>query len=244
MIVTLAAVAMQAQNTNDKTENTERAPAKNAVKLNLFALPLKNISLQYERAVARKVTIAGTIRYMPTGSIPFQSVFNDLAADSDLDRQLSKLNVGNIAFIPELRYYLGKHGAFRGFYLGLFADIARYNADIVYEYDDAGTTKTIPMSGGLTGITGGLMIGAQFKLGKKIYLDWWILGPNYGISDGSLSGKKTMNASEQQSLRDELDAQDIPLTRFTYTVDGNGATINMKGPWAGIRSGLCIGFRF
>lgn len=244
MIATLASIGLQAQNTDNKTENAEPVSAKNVVKLNLFALPLKNISLQYERAVARKVTLAGTFRYMPTGSIPFKSTFIALADDPDTERQLNNLNVGNIAFMPEVRYYFGKQGAFRGFYLGLFADIARYNADLIYEYDDAGTTKTIPMSGGLTGITGGLMIGAQFKLGKKIYLDWWILGPNYGTSDGSLSGKKTMNASEQQSLRDELDALDIPLTRFTYTVDGNGATINMKGPWAGIRSGLCIGFRF
>lgn len=244
MIATLAAACLLAQEINDKTENAEPASAKNVVKLNLFALPLKNISLQYERAVGRKVTIAGTFRYMPTGSIPFQSVFNDLAADSETERQLNNLKLGNIAFMPEVRYYFGKHGAFRGFYLGLFADIARYNADLVFEYDDAGITKTIPMSGHLTGITGGLMIGAQFKLGKRIVLDWWALGPNYGVSNGNLSGKKTMNASEQQSLRDELDALDIPLTKFTYTVDSNGATVNMNGPWAGIRSGLCIGFRF
>lgn len=88
------------------------------------------------------------------------------------------------------------------------------------------------------------MIGAQFKLGGRVYLDWWILGPNYGSSNGSLSGKKSMSPSEQQSLRDELNDLDIPLTKFTYTVDANGANADNKGPWAGIRAGINIAFRF
>ena len=53
-----------------------------------------------------------------------------------------------------------------------------------------------------------------------------------------------MNAQEQQDLRDELNSMDIPLTKFTYVVDGNGAQMDIKGPWAGIRSGLAIAFRF
>jgi hypothetical protein len=217
---------------------------KNVVKLNLPALALKNISVQYERAVAKKVTIAGTFRYMPTGSIPLKSSFKDLADDPETERQLDNLRVGNIAFMPEARFYLSRKGAFRGFYLGLYANIARYNADIPFEYDDGGITKTIPMSGHLTAITGGLMIGSQFKLGGPVYLDLWILGPGYGSSSGSLSGQKTMSPSEQQSLRDELNDTDIPLTKFTYNVNGSGATVDFKGPWAGIRSGICIGFRF
>jgi len=238
LIVTTTA-AVQAQETEK-----EPAPAKNIIKLNLPALALKNISLQYERAVARKLTVAGTFRFMPKGSIPLKSTFINLIEDADTERQINNLNVGNIAFMPELRYYFSKKGAFRGFYLGLFANIANYSTDVAIEFDDNGTTETIPMSGKLTGITGGLMIGAQFKLSKKIYLDWWALGPNYGSSSGDLSGQKVMDATEQQNLRDEFDDLDIPLTKFTYTVNGTGATMNFKGPWAGIRAGICIGIRF
>jgi len=241
LAATLCCATLLAQKEKD---NKEPASLKNMVKLNLPALALKNISIQYERAVARKVTVAGTFRYMPTGSIPLKSVFVDLADDPDTERQLNNLKVGNIAFMPEVRYYFSKKGAFRGFYLGLFANIARYNADLVFEYDDASVTKTIPMSGNVTSITGGLMIGAQFKLGGRVYLDWWILGPNYGSSNGSLNGKKSMSPSEQQSLRDELNDLDIPLTKFTYTVDANGANMDIKGPWAGIRAGINIVFRF
>jgi len=243
LFATMLSASLLAQKEKEKG-NDEPAPAKNIGKINLPALALKNISIQYERAIARKVTVAGTFRYMPTGSIPLKSTFIKLADDPDTERQLNNLNVGNIAFMPEIRYYLSKKGAFRGFYLGAFASIAKFKADVVLEYDDNGTTETIPMKGDITGISGGLMIGAQFKLSKKIYLDWWILGPHYGNSKGSLSGKKTMDAADQQSLRDELHDLDIPLTEFTYNVDGNGATMNIKGPWAGVRSGICIGFRF
>ncbi len=228
-----------------ENESTASFPdGKNIIKLNLPALALRNISVQYERAIARKITVAGTFRYMPDGDIPLKSTFIKLADDPETERQLNNLQVGNMAVMPEIRFYLGKQGAFHGFYLAPFASIARYNANLLFEYDDAGATKTIPLDGSVNTFTGGLMMGAQWKLGKKIYLDWWILGPNYGSSKGDMSGKKSLTLLEQQSLRDELDNLDIPLTDFTYTVDGNGATINFKGPWAGVRSGICLGFRF
>lgn len=239
LVAAFSCTTLLAQN-----EKKESAAAKNMVKLNLTALALKNFSLQYERAVAKKVTVAGTFRYMPTGSIPFKSSFITIADDPDTERQLNNLKVGNIAFMPEVRFYFSKKGAYRGFYLGLFGSLARYSAEVPFEYDDAGITKTIPMSGNITTITGGLMIGSQFRLGGPVYLDWWILGPNYGTSSGNLSGKKSMSPSEQQSLRDELTDVDIPMTKFTYTVDANGAAMDIKGPWAGIRAGINIGFRF
>jgi hypothetical protein len=238
-LFTCSSIALMAQD-----EAADPAPAKNMVKLNLPALALKNITLQYERAVAKKVTVAGTFRLMPKGSIPLKSTFIKLADDPDTERQINNLEVGNFAFMPEVRYYFSKKGAFRGFYLGLFANIASYSATVPIEYDNNGKTESIPMSGKLTGITGGLMIGAQFKLSNKIYLDWWVLGPNYGSSKGSLSGQKNMDAQEQQDLRDELSSLDIPLTKFTYNVNSTGATMDFKGPWAGLRSGICIGFRF
>jgi hypothetical protein len=181
---------------------------------------------------------------MAEGKVPLKSTFVKLADDPDTERQLNNLNVGNMAVMPEVRFYLGKKGVFRGFYLGPFASIARYSADLLYEYDDAGSIKTIPLSGDVNSFTGGLMIGAQWKLSKRVYLDWWILGANYGTSKGDISGQQKLSASEQQSLRDELDELDVPLTKFTYVVNESGATVNFKGPWAGVRSGICIGINF
>lgn len=228
-----------AQSGSDVNQN-----GKNIIKLNLPALALKNFSVQYERAVGGKISVAATFRYMPDGKLPLKRIFVKLADDPETERQLNTMNVGNMAVMPELRFYVGKKGVFRGFYLGPFASIARYNADLLYEYDDAGTTKTIPLAGNVNSFTGGLMIGAQWKLNKILFLDWWILGANYGTSKGDITGQQKLSTSEQQSLRDGFDELDVPLTKFTYVVNDNGATVNFKGPWAGVRAGICIGINF
>ncbi len=225
-----------------------RTPAdtlkKNIVKLNVLALPLKNISVQYERAVARKISAGVTLRLMPFGSLPFKSTVKGSFDDEELETQLENAQFGNFAIMPEIRFYLGRKGVFRGFYIAPFASIARYKTEIDFIYEDDGVDKTIPMSGKVNTFTGGLMFGAQWKLSKKIYLDWWILGPNAGTAKGDISGRISLSPSEQQSLREELDDLDIPLTKFEYEVNAGGADIHVKGPWAGVRSGLCIGINF
>ncbi|RYY69047.1 MAG: DUF3575 domain-containing protein [Chitinophagaceae bacterium] len=225
-------------------EESGMTDTKNIIKVNLPALAFKNISLQYERAVGKRTSLAATFRLMPKGKLPFRDAISDIADDAELDRQLANTEVGNFAIMPEMRYYVGKKGALKGFYLGPFINFSRYDASLLYEYEDLLTTKNIPLSGNVNTITGGLMFGAQWKLSNVLSLDWWILGPNYGVSRGDLTGRKSLTPSEQQSLRDELEDLDIPLTKFTYQVDGNGATIDFKGPWAGVRAGLCIGINF
>ena len=146
--------------------------------------------------------------------------------------------------MPQIRFYLGHKGAYHGFYIAPFFSYAHYTADLPYNYTDSGVNKTIPLAGSVNTITGGLMFGAQWKLGKSIYLDWWIFGPHYGSSNGSISGKQSLSSTEQSALKSDLDGLNIPIVKTTNSVDANGATINFSGPWAGIRSGLCIGFRF
>ena len=60
--------------------------------------------------------------------------------------------------------------------------------------------------------------------------------------DGRLQPEEA--AALQQLLREELDKLDVPFTKFTYLVDANGAAVNFKGPWAGLRSGICLGLHF
>ncbi len=225
-------------------QSQDSVSRKNMIKVNLPALALKNFSLQYERAIARKISIAATFRYMPDGKIPLKSTFQKIADDPEAERQIENLEVGNWAIMPEIRFYLGKKGAFHGFYLAPFASIANYNASLLFEYEDGGVPKTIPLNGSVNTFTGGFMMGAQWRLAKGVYLDWWIFGPNYGSSKGDISGSQKLTASEQQSLRDELDELEIPLTKFTYNVNSEGAAVNFKGPWAGVRSGICIGLNF
>lgn len=231
--------SLLAQKENDSTHLK-----KNIVKLNLFALGLKNISVQYERVLSRKISLGLGIRYMPDGSLPFKSTFKNLIDEEDTKNQVDNITLGNFAITPEFRFYTGKKGAPRGFYIAPFVRFARYTTKLPFSYDDGGIKKTIDLSGSLSTVTGGILFGKQWQLGKYVSLDWWIFGPQYGTSNGKIDGKKTLTPSEQSSLREELDDLDIPLTKITYTVDGNGAVVNFKGPWAGIRSGLCLGIRF
>ncbi len=242
LMVVLTANTAMAQKENDTTHQK-----KNIIKLNLFALGLKNISVQYERVVSRKVSVGLGIRYMPDGSLPFKSVFKNIIeeeGDANTINQVDNIVLGNFAITPEVRFYTGKKGAPKGFYIAPFVRFARYNTKLPFTYDDGGVKKSIDLAGSLSTVTGGILFGKQWQLGKRIYLDWWLMGPQYGTSNGKIDGKKTMTPSEQSSLREELDDLDIPFTKITYTVDGNGAVVNFKGPWAGLRSGLCIGINF
>ena len=225
-------------------EPTEPANKKNIIKLNLFALGLKNISVQYERVLSKRFSFAAGVRFMSKGDIPLKSTFQDLTDNPDTKKQIENITIGNTAFTPELRWYVGKKGAPQGFYIAPYARIAPYTASLPFLFDDGTVQKEINLAGDLNTFTGGILFGAQWKLGKSLMLDWWILGPNYGSSKGDIAGEKSLTASEQTALRNELANLDIPLTNITYTVDRNGATLNFKGPWAGVRSGLCLGFRF
>ena len=181
---------------------------------------------------------------MPKGKLPFKATFKSIVDDPDVKNQIENISLGSFAFTPEMRFYLSKKGAPRGFYIAPFLNIAHYSTSLPFNYDDGGINKTIDLSGSLNTFTGGILFGTQFKLSKKLYLDWWLFGPQYGTSSGKIDGRKSLTPSEQTSLRQELANLDVPLTKITYTVDGNGAVVNFKGPWAGLRSGFCIGFNF
>ncbi|WEK21085.1 MAG: DUF3575 domain-containing protein [Candidatus Pedobacter colombiensis] len=239
-------------NAQEKTKTTQEtsseAEGKNLVKWNVAALAMKNYSFQYERAVSKKIAVALGVRFAPKSGVPFKSQFEKLIDNEDTWNSIKDFKTGNFAVTPEVRFYLGQ-SVFRGFYIAPFARYAKYSAEVPYNYEVTVGTITqkdvMPLSGDVTTFTGGVLFGAQWKLSKLVYLDWWILGPNYGTSSGSISGKKTLSPEEQNALRDQLkDLEDLPLVKTKSTVNGEGAKVDFDGPWAGLRSGLSIGFRF
>lgn len=90
------------------------------------------------------------------------------------------------------------------------------------------------------------MFGAQWALGKYILLDWWILGPAYGISKSAISGmlSESIPADGQADLKQEIESLEIPMVKQTATVTANSVKVDITGPWAGIRSGIIIGIKF
>lgn len=229
---------------------TFNPPRPNLVKLNVAGLPIGNFSFQYERAITQSISVAAGIRFMPKGDLPFKSVFEGIIDNDEVWSHLDQLQISNVAFTPEVKFYFGRE-TLQGFYVAPFVRIARYSTDIPIhiEYRDNQSDiyieENINMSGGISTFTGGVLFGAQWKLTDQWYLDWWILGPQYGTSSGSLTTLKNLTEREQDALRDQLSIlEDVPLIDLSSEVNSEGATINAKGPWTGVRAGLAIGYRF
>ena len=215
----------------------------NIVKINLSALVIKNISVQYERKVAKSVSVAANVHYMPSAKLPFLSEIEKAIDDPSVP--VDQLKLGAFGVTPEIRFYVSKKGAMHGFYIAPFINYTTYKTDFPLNY----STKTGIFTGNISTITGGLLFGAQWSLGKFVTLDWWIAGPNYGHANGDLNLSTSLSPLEQAELRNQIEdlKNGAPFDKLidSYTVSSTGSTMKAKGPWAGLRGlGINIGIRF
>jgi hypothetical protein len=234
--------------TNKESTIDETPLGFNLVKVNLTSIPLGNFSFQYERAVAKKISAVIGFRLMPNSGLPLKSVIKGAIDDEETWGHFENLTMSNFAITPEVRFYLGK-SVFRGFYIAPFARIANYSVKTPFEFEydhpiDGLQEEIIPLEGKVSAFTGGFMLGAQWKLPKSIYLDWWILGPNYGSSSGNIKGNKNLSSEEQVGIREGLTDLDDLFFVEGYEVNSSGAKVDIKGPWGGVRAGIALGFRF
>ena len=229
-------------------KQTSSSPKKNLFKINITSLPLSNYGLQYERVLNKHISIAFGYRNMPLGNIPLKDNIVSLAnGDANMQKTLDQLLISNSAITPELRWYPGKKGYGRGFYLAPFMRFASFHGEgIKIDFNKAsGGTDNISLSGDLKSSTYGLLMGAQWSIGKHICLDWQIIGPHYGTGNGSLTGVSsfTLGATEQSSIKDGLNKISIPSVNTSSTVTSNSVKLNLSGPWAGIRAGIFLGIK-
>jgi hypothetical protein len=244
----LCTLSLSAQKDNKDNNSPYK---QNIVKLNLTSLILKNISVQYERSITRKSAFALGVRYAPASALPFKSLIKENVLEDDTDPSVSntidRIRLSNIAITPEYRFYLGK-GYGKGFYIAPFYRFAIFDIkDVNIVYDETVTpNQSIDLSGKFTSHTGGLLLGAQFNLGKSVTLDLWILGPAYGVGKGNIKGTSpiTFTQEDKDNIRQELDELDIPLTDKSYEITDNSVILKLTGPWAGLRSGITVGIRF
>lgn len=226
-----------AQENENKTANF-----KNVIKINLGSIAVKNIAMQYERAVGKKTSVALGLRFQPYGNLPFRSVIEDQVDDPDV--QVGDFKIGNFALTPEFRFYFGK-GALKGFYVAPYVRYASFKTQAPFNYTSGSDTKTAFFTGKISSISGGILFGSQYRLSKKFVLDWWILGGHFGHSNGDLKFTASLSPSDQADLKSTLDDLDIPLIKIKHDINANGGTITSDGAWAGFRGfGLNLGYRF
>lgn len=239
---------------NDFNANFGELPGilrpKNFIKTNITSIVLKNYSLQYERVISRKISVAVQYRLMPESGLPFKSTILKAIDDNDPDTKkiIEDFRMSNYAITPEIRLYLSRKGYGHGFYIAAYYRYASFTSnDFNVFYDDENNVQqSIKLSGKLTSNTGGILLGVQKVIGKIIVLDWWLLGPHYGSGVGNFTGVSSVPLSQtsQDNLRDQLNDIDIPLTDKTVFVNANGAAMKLDGPWGGLRMGLSLGIRF
>jgi len=250
IILCLAFTAISLKAIAQNKESKDLSTQLNHIKLNLTALVFKNYSVQYERILKKRSSVALSIRVMPSTSLPFKAWIRDyiIGDDPETNKTLDQLRLSNFAITPEYRFYLGKKGYGRGIYIAPFYRFASFKTNtMVITYQSTLTQQnTIVMSGKMVNNTVGVLLGAQWLLGKNIDLDLWILGPHYGNGNGDFTGttSKQLTPFEQGTLKKELEDLDIPLTHKTVEVNTNGASLFLNGPWAGLRAGISVGFRF
>jgi hypothetical protein len=217
---------------------------KNMGKINLSALAIKSIGLQYERQIGKHFTAALGYSNIPKSSPAFSSFIQEQIDDESVN--VKDFKIGTSIFTPEVRYYVSKKGAFHGFYLAPYARIGHYDLEGPVSYTTStGFTRNAFFTGKLNTVTGGLMIGSNFRLSDRVHLDWWILGASIGGGDGNFVAATPLSSDEQTALKDQLDSVDIPFTTIQSTVNATGATITTTGNMAGVRGlGINIGIRF
>lgn len=228
----------------------------NMVKFNVLPLLGGKFSFEYERLLTSRITAGAAISIRPNKGFPFGSSVKSFVDDEELDDLIDNFSSSNFSITPEARFYTSKRGPFSGFYIAPYIKYASYGASLPFDFDIEETdiysrTETIPLKGDITSFTAGVSFGVNFKLSRNIHLDWRIMGPGYGSAKGDVAGKMTLNSEEQSELRESLndlktDLEDLPLSiKIDYDVNADGANIKiLRSPWAGIRSGLSIAYRF
>lgn len=222
----------------------------NVFKTNLSALALGNINLTYERSIAKRLSFSISYATKSKGSMPFASSVENIIDNPDV--KVSDFQYGSTTITPELRLYLGT-GKLKGFYLAPYLRFSTVDLGVPVSFTNPVLMgrQTVTFNGKFTATSGGLMIGIQKHIAKKLVLDFWILGGHFGSSKGNIIAPITPPLStpqERAALQAELDqSKEAGPFKFKGVVNSNGtsADISAEGAWAGIRgAGICLGIRF
>jgi hypothetical protein len=219
---------------------------KHAIKLNLFALPLKTISLQYEYARSSKNSLLCQFGY--TAPKYLLTRFNDDYKTIDgrkiIFREL-KFN-GGFQLTPELRHYFSDRNN-SGFYLGAYLRYTRYVVISKVDYEGNNFNAGFTFKGTFTSTNLGFITGYQWLVGRHFVIDWWILSFHAGGSRFRLKAVDDFEFPNKPQFLEDLDKalDDVPLVRNVATdLVGKDMKVGFAYSMIGTRLGLCLGYKF
>ncbi len=235
---------------------------KNILKTNLSGDAIGNYNITYERSILKKMSFSLGVRYMPKSTMPqfIKDKVEELVDDKNI--KISDFQMGNFAITPEFRLYLSA-GKMKGFYIAPYVRYASFDLQVpvAYTYTDpnplVGTVNASALfNGTFKSFSGGLLLGSQFQIAKKLVLDVWIIGGHYGTSSGTIKATDfnppidPNNPNQTQAFKDQVESvnnKDYGPFKFKGEVssDYKTATFTSTGAWAGVRAlGLSLGVRF
>ena len=226
---------------------------KNIIKGNLTSFALKNYHLSFERSLNHFMSVSASYRYMPKGSLPLQAIAKKYIDNPAINFDLFQM--GNNALTFERRFYLGLQ-KMSGFYIAPYARFADFDLSVPveYTYTPEGSfiaptpiTKSANLDGLIKSTSYGAYIGLQKQLLTKLVIDIWFIGGHFGSSNGTLNfiAPEKLPTQAVSALQKALDNTKVSPFEITSKVNQNGATADMKGPWAGFRGlGISLGLRF
>lgn len=225
---------------------------KNIIKTNLSGDAIGNYNITYERSILKKMSFSLGFRYMAKTTVPLKSTLEKVINNPDV--RVNDFQMGNFAITPELRLYLSA-GKMKGFYIAPYARYASFDLSVpvTYDYNTGSSEKPSALfDGTFTSFSGGLLLGTQFQIAKKLVLDIWIIGAHYGTSSGTIVASKFTPAITNQTQANAFQAQlddfkELGPFKFDgkLSSDWKSANITTTGAWAGVRAlGFSLGVRF
>ncbi len=229
------------------TDSSSTYATKNIIKLNLSSLALNNFSFTFEKLIKNKVSFVLGYRFMNTTKLPYQTTFSGLFNDPVID--FTNISLGNNAVTGEFRFY--SHKNMRGFYIAPYGRYANFNLSLPVSYTSTtggiSVTKSATFSGNISSISGGILLGTQHRLSKRIVLDIWLIGAHFGGSTGNLVTNLAtpLTTQEQQALQLSLGNIDVSPYNLTGTVTSANSANLQSSTWFGLRGlGINIGYSF
>ncbi|NOX85755.1 MAG: DUF3575 domain-containing protein [Chlorobi bacterium] len=237
--------------TSDPVQVTDNTGVEmNIIKLNLLSPFFKNISIQYERVINKFLSVDLTVSFMPNTTLPYKNLLIKMTGYDDPAKEdaIRGIKMSTYSISPEVRFYTGKKGYGKGFYVALSYRYSHFELNkLTYIYADyPAADSSVSFTGKMNVHYAGVLLGAQWFVGKHFTIDWWFFGPLVGYERSSVKGIASVPLSQedQDDLRDYLEAINFPNTEKTINVDQYGATVGLKGLMYGMRFGLALGFRF
>lgn len=258
-IIVLFSVFATVKGQEEKTSNLKTR--KYVVKFQPVNYALNSYSFEVERMLNRKNAVTIGVGIPKSGSLLGKY---GIEATNDL----SKLDLSTMHARLAYRHYGGNSGLPRGFYIEPYLKYQQFKADATINIENDNSTmgmlKSLPIRSAVMAtnttspadikadfntINVGFQMGVQMMIAKFIAIDFYFLGIEAGMVNGTLTGTPS-DATKITEMRDKIDdgIDDLPgFLKDKLTVTNNSSSVTVKAkqlPYPWLRAGINIGIAF